>query len=155
MLQVGIARHDRLHMLLGQVQQDLAQMEELASDLLELVLEVEVHVSRHLVITRAGCMEFAGHWTDFFGQQGLHVHMDVFINHIKADLSRLVFLQELGQAGLDGLGFVCVNNPGLSQHLDMGQTALEIIGGQAVVKADTGSKFLYPAFQRSLKTAAP
>ena len=90
MLQMGIAWHDSLYMLLCQVQQHLAQIQEFILNLTELILEIKVHICRHLVITRASRMKLASYWPNLLGQKSLHIHMNIFITDIKLKLSSLI-----------------------------------------------------------------
>ena len=93
MLQMGIAWHDSLYMLLSQVQQHLTQIQEFIRNLAELILEIEVHICRHLVITGASRMKLASHWPNLLGQKSLHIN--IFITHIKLKLSSLITYQQL------------------------------------------------------------
>ena len=50
MLEVSITRHNCLDLLFCQVQYNLPQMKEFVPNLLELVLEIEVHIRCYLII---------------------------------------------------------------------------------------------------------
>ena len=56
---------------------------QLLYDFCQLGLEIEVHICGYLVVTGPSCVEFARHWTNFFGQEGFHIHVNVLIGHIK------------------------------------------------------------------------
>ena len=120
MLQMGIAWHDGLYMLLCQVQQHLTQIQEFIRNLTELILEIKVHICRHLVITRASRMELTSYWPNLLGQKSLHIHMNIFITHIKLNLSSLITCQQLFQSCLNSSRFLWSNDSCLPQHFDMG-----------------------------------
>ena len=120
MLQMGIAWHDGLYMLLCQVQQHLTQIQEFIRNLTELILEIKVHICRHLVITRASRMELTSYWPNLLGQKSLHIHMNIFITHIKLKLSSLITCQQLFQTCLNSSRFLWSNDSCLPQHFDMG-----------------------------------
>ena len=120
MLQMGIAWHDSLYMLLSQVQQHLTQIQEFIRNLTELILEIKVHICRHLIITRASRMKLTSYWPNLLGQKSLHIHMNIFIPHIKLNLSSLITYQQLFQTCLNSSCFLWSNDSCLPQHFDMG-----------------------------------
>ena len=120
MLQMGIAWHDGLYMLFCQVQQHLTQIQEFIRNLTELILEIKVHICRHLVITRASRMKLTSHWPNLLSQKSLHIHMNIFITYIKLKLSSLITRQQLFQACLNSSCFLWSNNSCPPQHFDMG-----------------------------------
>ena len=120
MLQMGIAWHDGLYMLLCQVQQHLTQIQEFIRNLAELILKIEVHIYRHLVITGASRMKLTSYWPNLLGQKSLHIHMNIFISHIKLNFSSLITCQQLFQACLNSHCLLWSNDSCLTQHFDMG-----------------------------------
>ena len=119
MLQMGIAWHDGFYMLLSQVQQHLTQIQKFIRNLTELILEIEVHICRHLVITGASRMKLTCYWPNLLSHKSLHIHMNIFITHIKLKLSSLKTCQQLFQTCLNSSRFLWSNDSCLSQHFDM------------------------------------
>ena len=77
-LQVREARHDRVGMLLGAIEESGDEAGQRLLRSLQLFLHPEAEVERDLVVARAGGVQPAGGRTDQRRQPRLDVHVDVF-----------------------------------------------------------------------------
>ncbi len=77
-LQMGEARHDGLGMFLGAVEEGGDQAGQRLLGPLQLFLDPQTEIERHLVVARAGRVQPAGGRADQGRKPGLDVHVDVF-----------------------------------------------------------------------------
>ena len=76
------------------------------------------------------------------GQQGLHVHVDILGVHGELYFPSFNVRQQLPQALGDGGSVRLGNDAGVSQHLGMGQRALNVLPVHPLVKTDGGIKII-------------
>ncbi|MCY1242618.1 hypothetical protein D9M72_555890 [compost metagenome] len=77
-LQVCEARHDGIGMFLGTVEEGGDQRRQRLLGALQLFLDPEAEVERHLVVARAGGVQASGRGTDQRRKPRFDVHVDVF-----------------------------------------------------------------------------
>ncbi|EHS49458.1 hypothetical protein PDO_3222 [Rhizobium sp. PDO1-076] len=88
-LEMGEAGHHRVGMFFGAVEEGSDQAAQGLFGLLQLFLDPEAEVERHLVVTRAGRVQAAGGRADQVGKPRLDVHMNVFELARKDELASL------------------------------------------------------------------
>ncbi|MNT64538.1 hypothetical protein D3C72_2024490 [compost metagenome] len=77
-LQMGEAGHDGFGMFLGAVEEGGDQAGQRLFGALQLFLDPEAEVERHLVVARARCVQASGGRADQGCKPCFHVHVDVF-----------------------------------------------------------------------------
>ena len=137
-LEVGIAGHDARLVLLGPVGERRGQVPHQAGYGIALLLQVHAHVQRDLIVAAAGGVELFARVADALGEHLLHEHMDVLAAGIHRQGAAADIREDLAQAGaqLVALG-VGDDAPG-REHGGVGHAAADVLGVQALVKADGG-----------------
>ncbi len=137
-LHVGKAGQDGVGMLFRQIQQGQAQFAQQAADVVDGAAQVEADVGCDLVVARtAGMQAFAG-IADQFGQAFFDVQVDVFQIQQPFKLAGVDFALDLAHAFLDGRIVVGADDFLICQHLGVGQRALDVDCGQALVEKYRG-----------------
>ena len=77
-LQMGEARHHRVGMLFGAVQEGRDEPGQGRLGRLQLFLDPQAEIERHLVVARARGVQPPGRRADQVGQPRLDIHVDVF-----------------------------------------------------------------------------
>ena len=132
-LQVGVAGHDGVGVLLGPLHQHLLQVQNLVDDDGDLLLH----------IPGPGGVQALARVADALGEQGLDVHVDVLVVHRELHLVGLDVGQNGLQAVYNGLHLVLLNDALLAQHLGVGDGAGDVLLVQPGVKLDGGVKIIH------------
>ena len=127
-LHVGVTRHNRILMFLGQSGNYLLQQIKSLDDTRCLMPQIHPEIHRHLVIATSGRMKFLCSRSRNFNQPGFNVHMDVFQAVIKLKAIFIDFLSDFFKSPNDRIGVIIGDNRDFCQHFAMRHTALNIIG---------------------------
>ncbi|MNN44409.1 hypothetical protein D3C81_1586990 [compost metagenome] len=114
-----------------------------------------MHVCRYLVVAAASRVQLAANGTDFLDQILFNIHMNIFIRYGEFNLACPNLIQHLVQPGLDDFDILLRQNTAFAQHRHMGQTALHILFGQRLIKADGCRIFLHQLVCSFGKPSAP
>src|SRR6478735_3614599 len=109
-LQMSVARHDDVSMLLRQSEQCILHRAKTDDDLVDLLAHVEAKVERDLIIAAACAMQFRARRTNPFGQRGLDVHMHIFQRLVPHESALGYFAFDLAQPARDHLELVSGEN---------------------------------------------
>ena len=143
LLQVGIAGHDGVQVVLRNVQQDAEQLAEHLLRLLTGKFGVHAAIQRHLIVAAAPGVQAFARFADALGQQGLHVHVDVLRVHHPVDFARLDVRQNPAQA-FDNLVRVRLRDNALfAQHRRVGNRAGNILLRQPLIKRNAGMEIVH------------
>ena len=142
-LEVGVAGHHRVLVLLGLGQDGLLEVQDLVHDLPDLTAEVQPQIHGHLVVAAAGGVEPLPRRPDPLRQQGLHVHVDVLVVGGELHLPRLDVRQDSLQPGPNGRLVLPGDNAAVRQHGRMGQAALDVLPVQPAVELDGGVEIVH------------
>ena len=119
-LQVGVAGHEQVLMLLSKLQQHPLHTPYLANCFAYDLPGVEPHVQCNLVVAGAAGVEASAHGSNHVRQAPLNVHVQVFQRRVPGELPRLYFVLHRLQAGNDGLGILSRDNTLPGQHSGVG-----------------------------------
>ncbi len=78
-LEMGVAGHDGVLVLLRLSAEDRLQLQQLPHDDGDLLPDIHAEVQRHLVVAAAGGVQALARVADPRGEQGLDVHVDVLV----------------------------------------------------------------------------
>jgi len=154
-LQVGVAGHDGVGVLLGPLHQHLLQIQNLVDDDGDFLLHIQPGVHRHLVVPGPGGVQALARVADALGEQGLNVHVDVLVIHREFHLVGLDVGQDGLQAVYNGLHLVLLDDALLAQHLGVGDGAGDVLLVQPGVKLDGGVKVVHQCVCLFLKSSCP
>jgi hypothetical protein len=135
-LQVRVARHRPVEMLLGTLGEQAHQLaDHLARHVCTLVDE-QRHVGGHLVVARPGRVQLAPDRADDLRQAPLDGHVDVLVvvAHLEAAVGDLG--AHLIEAALQLGELVVVEDPGAGEHPRVRQRAVEVVRREPGVEAD-------------------
>ena len=135
-LQMRIAGHDALFVLLGRVGQDLQQLSDQSADFVVFVPQGHPQVQGYLVVAAARRVKLFSRFSDPLGQNLLDKHVDVFAALVDPQLSCLQIFQDSGEAFCKGISFCFRDDPLRSQHGRMGDAAGDVLPGHSPVKPD-------------------
>ena len=154
-LKVGVAGHHRIQIVLGLGHQYLLQSGQLLQQLGDLLLGIQLGVQCHLVVPAAGGVQALARVADALGQDGLDIHVDIFVVGRELHLPGLNVRQNAGQSGNDGLGILLGDDALLAQHGRMGHGAGDILLIQPLVKGDGGVEVVDLRVGLLLEPSAP
>ena len=154
-LQVGVAGHHGVGVLLGLLHQRLLQVQDHGDDVGDLLLHVQPGVHGHLVVPGPGGVQALARLPYPLGEQGLNVHVDVLVVHGELHLASLNILQNGLEAGDDLLHLVLLDDALLAQHVGVGNGALDVLLIQPGVKLDGGVKVVYQGIGLLLEPSSP
>ena len=113
---MGVARHNRIEILTTLYSQRLHKAKNELDDFLDLLLDVQTHIERDLIVSRtAGVQTLAG-ITDALGQQLLDVHVDVLVIERELNLAVLDILEDALQTFDNLFGLMLLDDALLAQH---------------------------------------
>ena len=142
-LEMGIAGHHRLLVLLGLVDDGLLQVQDLSLDGRDLMAQVEPQIHRHLVIPAAGGMEPLAGIADLSGEKALHIHVDILVVLRQLRLTGFDVLEHLLESRRNGRRILPGDDALLGQHGGVGQGAHNVLLVHPAVKLDGGIEIVY------------
>ena len=119
-LKMGEARHHRIGMGLGLVDEGCDELEKPGLEALERRLHMEPEVDGDLIVARAGGVEPAGRRADQFGQPRLDIHMDVFAGPRKGEAPLGDLVTDRIETLYDLVAVLGRNDAAIGQHDRMG-----------------------------------
>jgi hypothetical protein len=137
-LQVGEARQDDLHVLLGNVHQGLLQLGEQAADHVDLCAQPQPHVGGHLVVAAAPGVQALAGVAHQLGQARLDVQVHVFQVQLPFKRAGFDLGRDLRHAFLDGCQVGLRNDALRGQHAGVRQRAGNVGLPHALVEEDAG-----------------
>ena len=154
-LQMGIARHDDVAVLLRRFDDGFLQLDHQLRNRGDFPARVHMRIQRHLVVAAPARMKPFSRFADGVGQALFDIHMNIFQLDGKFKFTLFNLLVDGFQPGYDRI-LICRRNNALPfQHRRVGNAAANIFRIHAAVKLDGGVKLFY-AFIRGLrKPAAP
>ena len=133
-LQVRVARHQDLLVLLGELLQAIEEGANLGGDLLQLLAQEELQIDQHLVVARATRVNLLAHIAQAAGQQQLHLRVDILRLGLDAEVARLDLRGDLLQTTNEHLKLLGGQKADRLEHADMGQRALHVVFRQAHIQ---------------------
>ena len=140
---MGVARHRRFQMLLGNRKQRLEEFQELRLDRQHLVAQIHAHIHSDLVVAAAAGVELFADVADLFREQDFHVHVDVFVGWVEVHLASFDLLENLAKTCHQRGCFFLRDDADIAEHRRVGDGALNVPIIQFLVKADGGMKILH------------
>jgi len=133
-LQMGIARHDGISMIFGQIQQGEDQILDQWLAVIGNLFNIEAHVGGYLIVAAAAGMEFFADIANPFGQNGFDIHMDIFHRYRKFDVAGFNVEKNRFQRFDNLFRFFESNNILFPKHSGMGNTSCDVLFIQALIK---------------------
>ena len=154
-LQVREARHDRVGVRFGEVEQRPPQRRERRRDLVDGAAQPQAHVGGDLVVARAAGVQSLAGIADQRRQALLDVEVDILEvarpdEHAARDL-----VADLRHAALDVGQVLRAEDAAGGQHARMGERSGDVGFGQALVEVDRRGEALDAFRHRFRKTAGP
>ena len=154
-LQMGKAGHDGLGMGLGFFGKRQLQVFQLSVEMVNRVPDIEAEIRSDLVIARARRMQTAGGFADNVLQALLDIHVNVFKRCRKGERACFDLGLNLVEAAGNFPGVGLRNDALLGQHCGMGFRACNVLGIEALVKADGSIDLLHDGVGSGFEPAAP
>ena len=137
-LEVRVAGHDGVGVLLGEVDQRGLQRDEVDGGASRRLDDVEAEVGSDLVVAGAGGVELAGERADLLCEAGLDVHVDVFELRLEDECAVLELVEDLVEAPFDLAGFGGGDDVLAREHAGVGNRRLDVLGEEHGVGVDGG-----------------
>ena len=93
-LQMGITGHDGLGVGLGQRNQRFFQLVEQVRDGVDLLLQIQPDIHRHLVVSASGGVQALARFSDPLCQEAFDIHMDIFVFDAELDVAIIDILSD-------------------------------------------------------------
>ncbi|GAD22464.1 hypothetical protein AVS7_02224, partial [Acidovorax sp. MR-S7] len=133
-LQVGEARQDHLHVLLGHLDQRQLQLGQQAVDQVDFAAQPQAHVGGHLVVAAAAGVQALAGVAHQLRQARLDVQVHVLQVELPVEIAALDLLRDLRHAALDVRQVLRADDGLRGQHLGVGQAARDVGLPQALVE---------------------
>lgn len=133
----------------------LHEAEDQLDDLLDLLLDIQTHIERDLIVSRTAGMQALAGIADALGEQLLDVHMNVLIIERELYVAVLDVLENALESLNDLLGFVLLDDALLAQHGRVRDRAGDVLLVQAAVKQDRRVEIVYYKIGLLLETSCP
>ncbi len=154
-LQVGVAGHHNIKVLLSYVNQSTAKGIVALKKVLAKLLGVQANVGCHLIVARAAGVQAGARRANVAGQGTLDGHVDVLVVDVPGKLAALDLAGDVCQARVDGSLVVVANDALLGQHLGVSTAARDVLLGHGLVDLKRRAKLLRKGVDALLKPAAP
>ena len=139
-LQVRVAGHDRLGMLVGEVEKRALQGFQQRERLVDRRAEVEAQVGGNLVVARAGSVQPLAGLAGELDQAPLDVEMHVLQRLRPGEGAGLDLGADLREPLLDCLEIRLGDNPNRLQHPGMGEGSLDVVRREPAVEGNRGGE---------------
>ena len=134
-LQMGVARHRPVGVLLGDVRERRHQRGQQLDGALRALADIQRHVGRHLVVPRPSRVELAADRTDELRQAPLDRHVDVLVLRLERELAALELVRDATESVGQGLQLVLVEDPRPLERPGVGERAADVLRPEATVEA--------------------
>ena len=154
-LEMSVARHDHFAIFRRAINDRLLQFDDQSLNFSRLTSDVQMHVERDLIISRASGVESAARLADPISQCLLDVHMNVFELDTELELAAIDLRADLLQA-VDDLIAIVVGDDVLSgEHFRMRDRAFDVLTIQPLIESNRRLEFIDHLVRRLLETPAP
>ena len=155
LLHMRIARHDRMQVFPGNVQQRVQQVFQHDLRLPAGRLGIHPRIQRHLIVAAPAGMQALPCFPDPLRQQGFHVHVDILRVHHPLNPAGPGILQDPLQTFHDLLRIFRRDDSLLAQHGRMSDGTCDVLLVQALVKRDAGMEVIHQSVRSLAETASP
>src|ERR1043166_6231381 len=153
-LQVRIARHDKIDMLLSETEQRDLKLLQLFADRADLFFRVKAKIERGLIVAASRGVQLCAGFAYSFSERTLDVHVDVFERFAPLKFSGRDFLFDLAQPNLEFFLFRGGNNSRFGERFRMRNRASDVVtikpaierNGLAVSLRDFRNRFFESSF---------
>ena len=154
-LQMRVARHDDVAVLLRRLDERALQVLDLLLHSHDLAAHVHVRVERDLVVAAARRVQAAAGLADGVGQALLDVHVDVLEIDGELELPSLDLLEDVLEAGDDLVAVLLCDDAAFREHRGMRDGASDVLVVHALVEIDGGLELVDHLIGRLGETASP
>ena len=154
-LEVRVAGHHDVEVLVGRVEQDAAQLDVAGEELLAEVLGEQADVGGHLVVAGAARVEPAAGRADRAGERALHGHVDVLVVDVPGEGALLDLGGDVGEARVDRGLVLGGDDALLGEHARVRAAAGDVVGRHVLVDLEARAKLLRELIHALLEPAAP
>ncbi len=154
-LQMRVARHDDVAVLLRRLDERALQVLNLLLHSHDLAAHVHVRVERDLVVAAARRVQAAAGLADGVGQALLDVHVDVLEIDGELELPSLDLLEDVLEAGDDLVAVLLCDDAAFREHRGMRDGASDVLVVHALVEIDGGLELVDHLIGRLGETASP
>ncbi len=154
-LKMGETRHHGCRMRLGLGQKRPHQGGQLLVRPVMGVADPETDIDRDLVVAAARRVKPGRRLPDDLPQSAFDIHVNVFERRRKGERPALDLAENPLKAGVDRGPVVLRDDALLRQHGAVGERALDVLGGEALVEADGGVDGFHERARRSTRIVHP
>ena len=154
-LQVGKARHNRVGLACGDIDQRGLQPVKRTAQAVNFIPQIESQIGGNLVIAGTASMEFFSGFTDALDEPCLDVHVDIFERYGPGKITLLDVGEDGFQPGNDVSAVSRTDNANVRQHAGMCNGAGDIMPVEPLVEVDRCSKGLDEGVRRFCEAPAP
>ena len=154
-LQMGEARHDRVGMLLGALDQHALQAADRIGRLVAGIAHPKAEVGRDLVVARARGVQPPGRFADQLAEAVLDGHVDVLELGALGNTVPLIFAGDDVEPLEDRRRVGLADDPLVAKHRRMRLRGRDVLAPQALVEADRGVDLAHQRRRRVAETPAP
>ncbi len=155
LLKVRVARHDRVQVLLGLVQQSSLQAIQSLLQYGQLAQQIQPQVGADLVVARAAGVELAGHRAHQLAQSPLDRGVDILVRRRWAELARAELFLHSSQARQQLVALRKRNQSRAMQRRGVGTAARDIGLVETPVKWQRVAKLAQQVVRCFVKAATP
>ena len=142
-LQMSIAGHDDLFVLVGSLKESLLEVPDKLHDGDNFPADIHMSVESNLVVAAAGSMESAAGSADSIGEAFLDIEVDILQSDGEVKLSPVYLAENILEAGDDIIPVLFCDNAGFCKHGRVGDGAGNIFTIEAPIKRDRRLKIVY------------
>ena len=154
-LEVGVAGHHHVEVLLGNVEKDAAKGDVTGKQLITELLGEQADVGGHLVVARATRVQASAGRTDRAGERALHSHVDVLVVDVPDEGAVLDLRGNVGEARVDGSLVIGRDDALLGKHTGVRAAAGNVVGRHVLVDLEARAELLRELVHALLEPAAP
>src|SRR5699024_6863571 len=144
-----------MDVVLCQIKDRLLQTLYAFNDFVHPSFDIQMHISRYLIIPAPCGMELTAGITDLFNQSMFDIHMDILTGDRKLGNTIFVILKDCRQSIRDLPPLVVSDDPLFSQHCRVCYTSCYIHFNQRIIKMDGRVELVHPFNGFTLESAAP
>ncbi len=154
-LEMREARHDRVGLALGEVEERQLEAAQLRADRGQLVAQPQPHVGRDLIVAGAPGVKLLAGDADIGGERRLDVHVDVLEPDLPREVAPLDALANSGQPCDDEVAVGLAEDSLAGEHAGVGDRALDVVAVQTLVELDGGGEGLHEGVGGLAESAGP
>ena len=154
-LEVRIAGHHDVEVLVGGVEKDAAQLDVAGHELLAEVLGEQADVGCHLVVAGASGVQAPAGRADRASERTLHGHVDVLVVDVPGEGVGVDLRGDVGEARVDRGLVLGRDDALLGEHARMRAAAGDVVGRHVLVDLEARAELLRELVHALLEPAAP